>query len=326
MPPSLRGLAAAQGGVFTRKQAKACGCSERELKTRTGARGDWVVVRRGAYAEREVWERMPEDNRYAMAVRAAVLTSTRAAVVSHSSAAVHLGLPILPRWRALVHVTRPGVTGSRTEGGVKHHLAGYQESDLVTAGGLRLTGLARTAVDVGREFGFEDGVVAADAALRLGATKAELETVLADMTSWPFITRARAAVEMADGGAESVGETFTRLLVLELGLGTPVTQFMVSSGGRTAYVDLRLRRHFIEFDGKVKYVGRDRNGFADRPPEEIVWEEKKREDWLRGYDGGYGMSRVVWSDLWGPARERTRLRLHREITASDRRFGNLEVA
>ncbi len=59
-----------------------------------------------------------------------------------------------------MHVTRPGVTGSRTENGVKHHLAAYGEDDVTTAGGQRVLALARTAVDLGREHGFEDGVVA----------------------------------------------------------------------------------------------------------------------------------------------------------------------
>jgi hypothetical protein len=325
MSPSRRGLAATQSGVFTRQQAKACGCSEHELKTRTGARGDWVVVRRGAYAERALWERLDEDGRYSMRVRSALLTSITNGVASHSSAAAFLGLPILSRWRSLVHVTRPGVTGSRTEGGVKHHLAGLTDADVVTRSGVELTNLSRTAVDIGREFGFEDGVVAADAAVRLGATREQLEAVVLRMRSWPHVTRARSAVAVADGGAESIGETFTRLLVLELGLGTPETQFVVRSRGRTARVDLRLRRHLIEFDGKVKYVGRERHGLDAQPPEEIVWEEKQREDWLRSCDGGYGLSRVVWADLWGQARERTRLRLQRDIRASDRRFGDLDA-
>ena len=111
-----------------------------------------------------------------------------------------------PRWRDLVHVTRPGVTGSRTENGVKHHLAGYDERDVTSASGLRTTDLARTAVDIAREHGFEDGVVAADAALRMGATQGDLHRALERMTFWPHVTEARAAVKVADGGAQSVGE------------------------------------------------------------------------------------------------------------------------
>ena len=323
MVPRLRGLAAEQDGVFTRRQAVACGCSERELKTRTGARGDWVAVRRGAYAERSLWDELSEDERYRLRVRAAVLCATRPAVVTHSSAAAFLGLPMRPAWQELVHVTRPGVHGGRTEGGVKHHLTRFPPGESRTVSGIRVSGLAWTAMDVGREFGFEDGVIAADAALRLGATPAQLQSVLEVMTSWPHITQARNAAEVADGGAESIGETLSRLLVLELGIGIPETQFTIIDRGRTARVDLRVRRHLFEFDGKVKYLGRDRGGVADKPPEQVVWEEKQREDWVRNHDGGYGMSRIVWHELLGRAREETKRRLAREYAESERRYGHL---
>jgi hypothetical protein len=222
-----------------------------------------------------------------------------------------------------VHVTRPGVAGSRTEGGVKHHLAGFDAGDLVEHDGLAMLGLARTAVDIAREFGFEDGAVACDAALRLGVTKDDLETALKRMVSWPHVTRARAAVAVADGGAQNIGETLLRLLVLELGIGVPETQYFVEDGDRRAYVDLRVGRHFFEFDGKIKYLGREQGGVADRSPEEIVFDEKRREDWLRRHDGGHGISRVVWSEMFGPVRVETKLRLLREYEQTERLFGHL---
>jgi hypothetical protein len=321
--PQLRALAHRQGGVFTRRQAVMSGCSEREIKTRTGPRGDWKVVRRGAYAERDLWETVDEDERYRMTVRGALLMSTEPAVLSHTSAGAFLGLQLRPHWRRVVHVTRPGVTGGRLEGGVNHHTAAYTVDDVLQLDGLPILGLGRTAVDIARTYGLEDGVVAADAALRLGATRAELARVLAGMPSWPRITTARTAVDLADGGAANIGETLLRLLVLELELGVPETQFHVVEGGREAWVDLRLRRHFIEFDGRVKYVGRESGGVADRSPEQVVWDEKRREDWLRGHDGGHGMSRVIWSDLFGAARAATKRRLRHDILESDRRYGPL---
>jgi hypothetical protein len=244
-------------------------------------------------------------------------------VASHASSAALLGIPLRPHWTELVHVTRAGVTGGRTEGGVKHHRAEYVAGDVARGAPIPALGLARTAVDVGREFGFTDGVVAADAALRLGAVRSELEEALAPMRCWPHVTRARAAVAVADGGAQSIGETLVRLLLLELDLGTPETQFEVRDRGRHAYVDLRVRRHLFEFDGKVKYLGREHGGLAVRPPEQVVWDEKRREDWLRNHDGGYGMSRIVWSELFGRAREDLKRRLLSEFNESQRRYGHL---
>jgi very-short-patch-repair endonuclease len=65
----------------------------------------------------------------------------------------------------------------------------------------------------------------------------------------------------------------------------------------------------IEFDGRVKY-GRE----ADEPDpfgrrrsrEQVVWEEKRREDRLR--ELGYEVVRVTWSDLDSPRELATRIR------------------
>ena len=294
MRPELQAIATRNGGVFTRRDAVRCGYIERQLKTATGHHGGWVVVRRGCYAERDLWARLDEDTRYLLRVRAAVLIQQRDALVSHGSAAVGLGLPMRPRWRELVHVTRPGVTGSRTENGVKHHRAGYDEHDVTVVDGIASTGLARTAVDIGREHGYTDGVVACDAALRLGATRGELERALERMTFWPHVTGVRAAVRIADGGAQTVGESLLRIMVIELDIGPPETQYVVREGPRRAVVDLRVGRHFLEFDGRIKYVDREHGGVADRPVSDVLWDEKRREDWLRRVGGGHGMSRVVW--------------------------------
>lgn len=322
MRPELRARAGRQGGVFTRHQARACGYTERELKTHTGHKGAWVVVRRGCYAERVLWDRLDDDGRYLLLVRAVALGMRSDAVVSHTSAAALLGMPLRPRWRELAHVTRLGVRGSRTENGVKHHRGELAEGDTRTAAGVVVTGPARTALDIAREHGFEDGVVAADAALRMGSRPDELAAQLETMSSWPYVTAARAAVAVADGGAQTVGETLLRLAVLELGIGVPETQFVVEDESRRAEVDLRVGRHLFEFDGRVKYVDRARGGVAERPVEEIVWLEKQREDWLRRVHGGYGMSRVVWADLFGARRAATLRRLHDDYQATLRRFGD----
>src|SRR5690349_12281732 len=104
MRPALEAIAARTGGVVTRRDAVAAGYSERELKTLTGHAGAWFVVRRGCYVERWLWDDLDEDGRYALRVQAAWRSSSRPAVVSHTSAAVLHGLPLRPAWRNLVHL------------------------------------------------------------------------------------------------------------------------------------------------------------------------------------------------------------------------------
>lgn len=321
--PALRSVADRNCGVFTRRDAVVAGYTERELKTLTGRTGAWVVLRRGVYAERSLYQTCTDDGRYLLDVRASALGMARDdPVMTHSSAAVVHEMPIRPWWRDLAHTTRPDVRGGRTENGTKHHKGMLRDDDVQLVSGLWVTGLARTAVDIGREFGFEDGVVAADAALRMGATKADMERVVADMTCWPGIVPAKEAVGFADGGAANLAESLMRVMVGELGLEEEMeTQFFVAEGSRTAYVDLRVGRHFFEFDGRVKYLGREEGGVADRPPSQVVWEEKQREDWLRRVHGGHGMSRVVWMDLFGDERKKAKRRLRHEYDETVRRFG-----
>ena len=321
MHPELRAHAALQGGAFTRAQAREAGYTERQLKTLLRPGGEWSVLRHGVYAERVLLDSLDTTERYLVGVHAVVLSTRPGNAISHTSAAALHGIPLRPHWLSLHHVTRPGALGGRTDNGVTHHRARLEDLDLTERAGFVVTSLARTAVDVARLHGFEDGVVAADAALRLGAARDELTTMLERCRCWPHNTRARGAVRVADGGAETVGESLMRLMVLELDIGVPETQFRMSDGYRTAYVDLRVGRHLFEFDGRVKYLGRDRGGVADRPVEDVLWDEKRREDWLRGVDGGYGLSRVVWADLFGAARKRALRRLGDEYAATVRRFG-----
>src|SRR5688572_3412930 len=171
MDPHLRALKAAQGGVFTRRQAVECGYTERQLKTLTRPGGHWTVLRRGVYAETELVEALSDDDRYLLGVHAVAVSTWKTAVISHTSAAAVHGLPLRPHWYALHHVTRPDVLGGRTDNGVTHHRAQLRDVDVVLAAGLRVTSPARTAVDIARLHGFTDGVVAADAALRAGARR-----------------------------------------------------------------------------------------------------------------------------------------------------------
>jgi len=159
MHPQLVALAAQQGGVITRRQAMEAGYSADEVRALTRPRGEWVVLRRGAYIARPTWEALdPYVGQPLARDWAAHLTMRHRHVMSHDSAGRAHRLSLLRRRPQLVHVTRPGVGGSRTEHGVKHHLSQGLPWTHSFAGGLPVTPLARTAVDIGREHGLWAGV------------------------------------------------------------------------------------------------------------------------------------------------------------------------
>lgn len=319
MRPALAARAAHHHGLFTRRDAREVGYTEREIRRLLGTHGEWVVVRRGVYVERQVWEALRGHNaRPALVDRAVQLTAKVPHVLSHDSAARAHGLPVVATGPSLAHITRPGVGGSRTEHGVKHHLSRVAPG-IVEVDGLRATSLARTALDLGREHGFGAGVAAVDHALHRGVTRDHLDELLRGMSCWPGITSARAAVAHGDRGAESAGESLGRILVMELELGTPETQFPVELPGGVAWCDMRVGCHLFEFDGRIKYRRTQDGGVADRPVEEIVWDERQRERLVCAQ--GLGMSRILWEDLWGRRRERAKARLRAEYAITAARFG-----
>ena len=305
----ISGHAARQRGLVTAAQARAAGLSSEDVRLLLTS-GEWARVRRGVYAVG--LEGMSE---FAAAQRrrddALCLNLEIDHVRSHTSAALVLGLAVLNSPRT--HLTTRHLSASRREADLTVHVGRYLASDVVEVAGVRCSTAARTALDIAREYGVRHGVVALDSALRIGTRATEIERSLGSMRRWPGVRTARRAWALADSGAESVGETLARLLVLELGHGTPETQFGLTDGHRTAYADLRLGRHLIEFDGETKY--RAENGTS---AEQTVWREKQREDWLRGFR--LGMSRLTWTECFRPTPE-VRTRLTREYESTCRAFG-----
>lgn len=319
MRGTLAAQAYAQNGLVTRTQALTADYTERELRTLLKPGGQWHTVRRGVYADAREWAGLQRDEQYRRTVRAVLLNTAQPVLASHSSAAAVAGAGQLHEVMGRVHVLGDRLDGTRAENGVQYHRGHLPAEQVVETPYGLATSLPRSAADVARAYGYRDGLVVADHALRVGHTREELAAVVEGMRGWPGVTRARALVAMADGGAANVGETLMRVIVTELGFGLPETQYEVCADGRVAYVDLRLGLQLFEFDGAQKYL-RDLTG-RGRTPSETVFEEKKREDWLRATTG-MGMSRVVWDECLTPAAvERCRRRLRAEVERTIERVG-----
>lgn len=316
---AVRRLGLSGDGLIARAEALAEGLSPQDVKRLVHA-GVWVRVRRGFYSPREYWDSLDGwRGRPLLVVRAAHRGVQRPHVVSHSSGAVVLDLPHLRVGDGLVHLTQYGAPRARVRNGVKHHHARFDSAEVLTVEGLPVLGLARTALDIAREQGFAAGVCAIDAARQREVSLSELASARAPMWHWPFVSVADEALAFSDPRAESIGESLSRILLDEAGLGPIQTQFEIHDGTRAARVDLRVGRHLVEFDGLVKLRPLDRGGVADRLPEEIVAAEKERQDWLCGFR--LGMSRLTWADFWGPRRDVAKARLRREYNATTALWG-----
>jgi hypothetical protein len=201
-----------------------------------------------------------------------------------------------------VHVTRLDGGAGRTEGDVVHHEGLSLDSDLVQHGNHLVVRPARAALESALLSGVERGLVAVDSGLNQRLfTDAELVAQHELMRSWPGASPLQLVVRLADGRAESVGESRTLHLCWAQGLPKPELQYHVfDHRGRLvgitdfAWPELGL---LGEFDGRVKYERYLRPG---EQPGDAVFREKKREDLLRRVTG-WSMVRLTWSDLYdGP--------------------------
>ncbi len=318
MDPHLVAAMTRQHGLITRAQALDTGTSPGEIR-RLLRDDEWIAVRRGVYTTAEHWASLGEyDARPRLRALAVGMVSRRGWVLSHDSACHVHGLPVLGRPDAPVHLTRPGWTNAWTEHGVAHHLAAFRRDQVVEVDGVRVLDLARTAVDMGRAHGLQAGLVTCDAVLRRGVARSALEQAYAPMTNWPGIRSARAAVALADPGAETPLESLTRELVIAASIGTPETQFPVRIRGGVAWCDLRVGNHVIEADGRVKYDDTASGGLSTDPGQ-TVWDEKVRERAIT--DRGLVVTRVVWADHRGRARTEAIARLRRDHREAVARFG-----
>ena len=294
-------------GVALRRDLLSAGYTDDELY-RLLRTGHIVRVRRGAYAERRLWQGLDDEGRHLLRARAVLASVKAPATLSHVSAAVALGLPVWNVPLDEVHVTRPGRSQSRHEADVVHHNGVLPPDQVVELSGLRVTRPDRTVVDLVRMAGFESGVATADAALHRGLVTADGLLELANaMADWPGSRVVGRVVSFANGLSESVGESRTRVLMHRQGLPAPELQVEIRDHGRlVARVDLLDRRSLtvIEFDGQIKY--RLEGSSDPRALEEILWSEKRREDDIRAL--GYGFARVVWTDLDRPDATAARLR------------------
>lgn len=317
--PAVRRLEHSSDGLISTSEALAEGLAPDDVR-RLVRCGIWVPVRRGIYTHREHWSALDEwRGRPLLEVRAVHRSLLLPHTISHVSGALVHDLPTLRTHDGLVHVTKYGGSRAHVRNGVKHHHARFTDDDVLLIDGLPVLGLARTALDIAREHGFAAGVCAIDAARRRGVSVAELWVAREAMWRWPGVSVADDALDVSDPGAESIGESLTRILLMEVGLGPIQTQFELSDAGRSARCDLRVGRQMFEFDGLVKLRPPERGGLADRPPEEVVAAEKDRQDWVCGFH--LGMSRITWPDFWGARREQAKRRLRREYDATVARYG-----
>lgn len=290
MDEQLVALAATQDGVFTTAQARRCGIGETML-AHLRRKGSVVSLGRSAYA---VAAQVPGDpaGQHLQKARAALLIYPDAHLCGVSSL-VAAGIAVWDVPLNRVELSRPVTREVLTQ------MCRIRPPDpfVRPPGGDNIAaGVVQLALDQGPMF----GVVAGDSALHEGRTTlGELSYIVDRLQGWPHSGRARAMLAHVDARSESVGESRLRVILAMSGIPVVPQVELTGAQGFVARVDLLVEgtNVVVEFDGRVKY--------ADGDPD-VLWAEKRREDAIRSL--GYVVVRVVWADLYDPARLLRRVR------------------
>jgi hypothetical protein len=280
---------------------------------RAAARGELVRIRRGIYARAEDWAALQPREKYVLVCRGYGLSRATRPVLSHQSAAALWGLPHLGRQPAEVHIVTDAREASRALTGVRSHLAPLDAADVVDLDGILVTSLARTAVDLAAGADVMNGVGALDHVLYVDRVSGARTSVTRDILSETLErlgpirgrTRARARIAFAATAAATLAESASRVTMLHIGAPPPLLQHPFAGEHGAYETDFYFPDEDVigETDGRIKYLDpRFRGG---RTPEQVVYQEKIREDDLRRLVRAFGR----WPMEVALSRDRLRARL-----------------
>lgn len=253
-------------GPFTHAELRAQGITDTRLRGWL-ARGE---VTRLGFDLFVPSSRAEDPSTVALSGDRAVLRQQRA--VSVEAAARHHQLPLPPKQYAMN--ARP------------LELALLPDAHRSAVNGLVVPSRGLTALLLARGQGLGGALVALDAALALGDTREELESLAATFSVLPGMKNLLRAVERADGRSGSPLESLSRGAMHVAKIPAPELQTKFTVETARYFVDFFWRAHGVigEADGLLKYEDRS-----------AISAEKRRQGVLELR--GYRVLRWTWSDV-----------------------------
>lgn len=279
-------------------------------------------MRSGAYVDHDEWMASRPERQHLLAIEAAERAARGPIVLSHESAAVVWGMPLVGDLPRRVHIT--GAIKAASSPPVVRHSDHLEAHEITTAGAHLLTTPVRTAIDVASSRGFLDGVAVFDHARRfMDITVDEFEDEIARRRPFRGVRRAELALDASTGLSDSALESATTGRLVQLGCPPSEQQWrFVDSRGVRRRGDNRWMLpdgtiSALETDGRDKY---ENPAFlTGRTPQQALWDEKQREDDMRELCTRF--ARAYWPDVLGVTgllRKLDRLRIpHRAISAGE---------
>jgi hypothetical protein len=286
---------------FSAQQAADLGISRKELASMLESR-QVIRVLRGVYQPADL------PNTPANRIEAAKLVVQPFVVICDRLAAWVYGIETfslqelqgLPEIDTCVppdktRVRRHGCTGGRRD---------LLPRDVVMVNGVQVTCDVRTALDLGCKLGKRDALAVLDGFMRIRRlTRADLNVELPRFARRRGVVQLRRLVPLADGRAESPGESWTRMVILDEDLPAPELQYSIRVAGRELY---RLDMAYVRQRIAVEYDGVE---FHDSPEQRQY--DRRRREWLEAH--GWTFIVVRKDSFVGEALEAWTSQLHRAV-------------
>jgi very-short-patch-repair endonuclease len=270
MPRRIDSQPALAGRLFDRGEALAAGLTIRQVEHRVTTRR-WLALRPGQYVEATWYQSLPVPQQLCLKLQA-VQARRPDLVGSHRLAATVSGMSLLRGVQPgeSLEVTLPAEWTSSWAARDGLLIRRAPSGPVITVGGAVLLDPARTVVDLARDLGRVEAVVAMDSALRLGLTAPrDVIDCLSPLLDPGELGRWVAA--FADRRSENALESVSRVRMWEARLPRPQLQVWTAGrSGRAYRVDFAWPDHHVvgEADGKGKY----------RTPEDLAAEKARQED------------------------------------------------
>lgn len=195
---------------------------------------------------------------YSNAVATWLWTGRKGVITGRAAAAIHGA-----KWVDASTPIEVITAHTRSKRGVIVHEERIAADEITRIGDLAVTSVARTALDLGRHLPRDQAVVHLDALAR--ATRLRREDVLLLAGRYRGargVRRARAALALMDGGAQSPEETRLRLLLIDAGLPAPRTQVRVSDGPDEAFIDMGYDEPMVGLDYEGQHHSENRGQYV----------------------------------------------------------------
>jgi hypothetical protein len=233
----------------------------------------------------------------ARAAAVALVLPDRAAICRGVAAWVH-GVDARPPWQRSEPLVLECVVPRGTEPpdlpGVVAHVDRLDHHDVARVGGVPVTTVERTALDLARTGPPHMALAALDALAHAGLVDVgRLAGRLDEWRGQRGVAQARRLVAWCEPLTESFGESWLRLRLLDAGFPRPTAQISVRRDGREVYrLDLGWPRRRLA----VEYDGLDHHGTDALHARDLVRRQQLAREW--GWEVlGVGLSEVLGRSL-----------------------------